>query len=105
MHGPIYSKLNMVDLCHAPNSSTGLHWNLDQQRPLAHLKYSISFIHHQIYFKCRIHHCGSRLNMLAQSIDDITLALPTHKQVSAASICQVRYLPNFECFSKGQNLA
>ncbi|MEQ2295099.1 hypothetical protein AMECASPLE_010710 [Ameca splendens] len=105
MHDLIHSKINTVDLCQPPNSSIGLHRNLDQQRPLGHFKFSVSLIHHQIHFKCGMHHHGSMLNMLAQSIDDIILAPPTNKQVSAASIWKVGLCPNFECFSPDQNCA
>ncbi|MEQ2225538.1 hypothetical protein ILYODFUR_018444 [Ilyodon furcidens] len=89
MHSRIHSKINMVDLCQPPNSSIGLHWILDKQRPLEHFKISISLIH----FKCSIHDHGSMPNMLTQSIDDITLALPTKKQVSVAFIRKVQFTP------------
>ncbi|MEQ2248955.1 hypothetical protein ILYODFUR_024450 [Ilyodon furcidens] len=95
MNGLIYSKMNMVDLSQPPNSSIGLHWNLDQQRPLGHFKCSISLIHHRILFKCNIHHQGSMLNMLPQSVYDIISAPPTNKQVSAASIWKVGFPPTF----------
>ncbi|MEQ2252744.1 hypothetical protein ILYODFUR_024948 [Ilyodon furcidens] len=105
MQGLIHSKINMVDLCQPPNTSIGLHWNLDQKRPLGHFKSSISLIHHRIHFRYSIHHQGAMLNMLPQSIDDIILAPPTNKQVSAASIWKVRFTPNFECFSPDHNSA
>ncbi|MEQ2303003.1 hypothetical protein AMECASPLE_012298 [Ameca splendens] len=41
-----------------------------------------------------LHDHGSMPNMLTQSIDDITLSLPTKKQVSVASIRKVRFTPN-----------
>ncbi|MEQ2297912.1 hypothetical protein AMECASPLE_039604 [Ameca splendens] len=105
MEGPIHSKLNMVDLCQPPNTSIGLHWNFDQQRPLGHLKCSISLVHHRVHFKCSIHHQGSMLNMLPQSVYDIISAPPTNKQVTAASIWKVGIPPNFEYFSPDKNSA
>ncbi|MEQ2179039.1 hypothetical protein GOODEAATRI_020408 [Goodea atripinnis] len=91
MHGPIHSKINMVDLCQSPNSSIGLHWNVDQQRHLGHFQCSISFIHHRIHMKCNIHDHGSMPNMLRQSTDNITLAPPNNKQVSAVFIRKIRF--------------
>ncbi|MEQ2235144.1 hypothetical protein ILYODFUR_038637 [Ilyodon furcidens] len=89
MEGPIYFKLNMVDVCQPPNSSIGLHWNLDQQRPLGHFKSSISLIHHRIHLKCSKHDHELMMDMLPQSVHDIIKAPPTNKQVSAASIWKV----------------
>ncbi|MED6246789.1 hypothetical protein ATANTOWER_023618 [Ataeniobius toweri] len=105
MEGPIHSKLNMVDLCHPPNSSIGLHWNLDQQHSLGHFKCSISLMHHQIHLKCSIHNQGSMLNMLPQSVHDIISAPPTNKKLNAASIWKVGFPPNFKCFSPDENSA
>ncbi|MEQ2170092.1 hypothetical protein GOODEAATRI_031772 [Goodea atripinnis] len=91
MHGPIHSKINMVDLCQSPNTSIGLHWNLDQQRPLGHFKSYISLIHHWINLKCSIHDHELMMDMLTQSIDDIILAPPINKQMSVASIWKVGF--------------
>ncbi|MEQ2230917.1 hypothetical protein ILYODFUR_034132 [Ilyodon furcidens] len=101
----IHSKVNMLDLSQSPNTSIGLHWNLDQQHPLGHFNSYISLIHHQIHLKCSKHDHDLMMDMLTQSIDDVVLAPPTNKQVSAASIWKVRFTPNFECFLPDQNSA
>ncbi|MEQ2226783.1 hypothetical protein ILYODFUR_030907 [Ilyodon furcidens] len=105
MHGPIHSKLSMLDLCQSLNSSITLHWNLDQQRHLGHFNCSISLIHHRIHMKCSLHHQGSMLNMLPQSVHDIISAPPTNKKLSAASIWKVGFSPNFKCFLPDENSA
>ncbi|MEQ2301447.1 hypothetical protein AMECASPLE_036171 [Ameca splendens] len=105
MESPIHSKLNMVDLCQPTNSSIELHWNLDKQRPLGHFKGYNSLIHHRIHLKFSIHHQGSMLNILPQSVHNIISAPPTNKKLSAASIRKVGFPPNFKCFSPNENSA
>ncbi|MEQ2290990.1 hypothetical protein AMECASPLE_008763 [Ameca splendens] len=105
MHGPIYSKLNMVDLSQPLSSSIELHLNLAQRRPLRHFNSSSSLMPDRIHLKLTVHHHGSMLDMLTQSIHYITLAPPTNKQMSVASIWKVRFTPNFKCFSPDDNSA